>query len=161
MPAYGSSEPRISCWKVAPVATIEHVEGQCLRRVVHKNKAGDRQSTTLFKRCAVGRASEQGSHLAPQAPARGRRTAARCACAAEIEIRLSAGSESYPSRPQQCTLRGGRGGGPPVYQKEKLGVGNELVKGLAISTFLVQDGWKEHGVKRFLHTTLYGELLSQ
>ena len=37
-----------------------------------------------------------------------------------------------------------------------------LVKGLAISTFLVQDGWKEHGVKRFLHTTLYtyGELLS-
>ena len=55
---------------------------------------------------------------------------------------------------------GGGADGPPVYQKEKLGVGNELVKGLAISTFLVQDGWKEHGVKRFLHTTLYGELLS-
>ena len=52
-------EPRIACLKVAPVATIKHVVGQWLRRVVHDNEAGDTQSTTLFKRCAVRRASEQ------------------------------------------------------------------------------------------------------
>ena len=78
-------EPRIACLKVAPVATIKHVVGQWLRRVVHDNEAGERLSTTLFKRCAVGRAPEQGSHLAPHAPVR-RRTAASSAVRGEIRI---------------------------------------------------------------------------
>ena len=52
-------EPRIACLKVAPVATIKHVGGQLLRRVVHDNEAGDTQSANLFKRCDVGRVDER------------------------------------------------------------------------------------------------------